>query len=211
MVRAVAWGGAIALALGTFAALTYEVAAGRYPIADRKLLLWIAGLRTPSLTTVMIGATWLASGRPLTIIMLVALAALLALHDRWGAIHLAAAGAGTGIGEAATKSLLERARPTEVVHLVQVTGYSYPSGHTLAAAALYLTMAILGARHLRGRASKALLIAGSFALIVMVGLSRVYLGVHYPSDVLSGFSLGVAWALLVSAVVDLGYSRHAEA
>jgi undecaprenyl-diphosphatase len=91
--------------------------------------------------------------------------------------------------------------------LVQVSGFSYPSGHSLAAAALYLTMAIVAGRHLRTRASKAVLVAGAFFLVGMVGVSRVYLGVHYPSDVASGVSLGTAWALILAAVFSLMASR----
>jgi undecaprenyl-diphosphatase len=201
MVRVAAWGGALALAVGTFAAVTQQMVAGRHAAIDRAILVWVAGLRAPPLTVVMVGVTTLGSPRPFTVLTLVALAILIALRDRRGVIHLAAAGLGTWILETATKGLLERARPTEVVPLVQVSGYSYPSGHALAAASLYLTMAIVAGRYLRGRASKVLLIAGAFALITMIAVSRVYLGVHYPSDVVSGISLGTAWALLLSAVV----------
>jgi len=211
MVRVAAWGGAIALAVGTFAAVTHQMVAGRYAAVDRAILVWLAGLRAPSITAVMVGVTALGSQKPFAIVMLVALAVLIALRDRWGVIHLAAAGLGTWVLEAATKGLLERTRPTEVVPLVQVSGYSYPSGHALAAAALYLTMAIIAARYLRGRASKALLIAGAFVLITMIGVSRMYLGVHYPSDVVSGTALGTAWALILAAAVGrLSLGRSPE-
>lgn len=69
--------------------------------------------------------------------------------------------------------------PTEVEHLVEVSGYSYPSGHSLAAAALYLTMAIVAGTHLRAVSSKAVLMAGAALLVALVALSRVYPGVHY--------------------------------
>ncbi|SRR6266700_1272582 len=93
--------------------------------------------------------------------------------------------------------------------LVQVTGYSYPSGHSLSAAALYLTMAIIAGSHLRTTASKAVLVAGSCVLVATVGVSRVYLGVHYPSDVVSGISLGTAWALILAAAVAVIAARRA--
>lgn len=176
---------------------------------DRAILLWVADLRTPPITSFMVGVTALGSPRPFTIVMLVALAILIALRDRRGVLQLVAAGLGTWILESATKNLLARTRPTEVVPLVQVSGYSYPSGHALAAAALYVTMAIIAGRYLRGRASKAVLIAATFVLITIVGASRVYLGVHYPSDVASGIALGTAWALLVSALVRAAVARGA--
>ena len=201
MVRVAAWGGAIALAVGTFAAVTHQMVGGRFAAVDRAILFWLAGLRAPSLTAVVVGVTALSSQKPLAIIMLVALAILIALRDRWGVIHLTAAGLGTWVLEAAMKGLLERTRPTEVAPLLQVSGYSYPSGHALAAATLYLTMAIIAARYLRGRAAQAVLIAGTFVLITTIGASRVYLGVHYPSDVVSGIALGTAWVLILAAVV----------
>jgi len=193
--RVAGWGGAIALAVGIFAAVTHQVMAGR-SAADREILLWMAGRRTPSITTVMVVVTTLGSPRLVTIITLVFLAVLIALRDRWGVIQLTAAGLGTWLLDRATKNLLEQARPTEVVHLVQVSGYSYPSGHALAAAALYLTLAIVAAKYLRARMAKALVLAGAFALITLIGVSRVYLGVHYPTDVIGGWIIGFVWASL---------------
>lgn len=199
-----AWAGAIALALGLFAALTQQRgASGEGGTLDRAILLQVAELRTPPLTAIMIGVTRLGSPRPFAVITLVALVALIALGDRRGALHLAIAGLGTWILEVATKGLLERARPTEVVPLRQVSGYSYPSGHALAASALYLTMAILLGGRLRGRTPKALVMGGVLLLIFAIAVSRVYLGVHYPSDVLGGVALGSAWALVLAAAFNV--------
>ena len=85
-----------------------------------------------------------------------------------------------------TKGIVARARPTEVEHLVQVSGFSYPSGHSPATATLCLTLALIAASHLRTRATKAMLVAVAAVLVALVALSRVYFGVHYPSDVLRG-------------------------
>jgi len=103
---------------------------------------------------------------------------------------------------------LRKTKLSEVEHLVQVTGYSYPSGHSLAAAALYLTMAIVAGAQLRTVASKTVLFAGASLLVALVGISRVYLGVHYPSDVLSGIALGTAWALILSALIAVVVRRR---
>jgi undecaprenyl-diphosphatase len=117
---------------------------------------------------------------------------------------------GTWILETATKNLIERIRPTEVAPLLEVSGYSYPSGHALAASALYLTMAIIAARHLRGRATKVLLVSATCLLVAAIGVSRVYLGVHYPTDVLSGVALGTAWALLLATVIGMRAPHRAS-
>jgi undecaprenyl-diphosphatase len=207
-VRAAVWSGAIALAIGTFILVTHEAVIERDSTSvDRAVLLWIARLRRLWLTGVMIDLTALGSSTLVAIFTLVMFAILIVLGDRRGALHLTVASLGTWIWTSGTKNLIERARPTEVEHLVHVSGYSYPSGHSLAAAALYLTMAIVAGSHLRTRAAKAVLVSGAAALVALVGVSRVYLGVHYPSDVLSGVSLGTAWALILAAVVAVMATR----
>src|SRR5207253_1546946 len=106
----------------------------------------------------------------------------------------------------ATKDLIERARPQVVPRLVVVAGYSYPSGHSLASAAMYLTIGILTARHLRSLRDRLILIGTTALLVVMIALSRVYLGVHYPSDVASGVCLGASWAFLLAALFSVRHS-----
>ena len=74
------------------------------------------------------------------------------------------------------------------------------------------TIALIASSHLRSRAAQAALLAGASALVLLVALSRVYLGVHYPSDVLSGISLGTSWALvLAAAVAAVSVARRATA
>jgi undecaprenyl-diphosphatase len=211
MIRIAAWSGVIALAVGAFLVVTHEtVAEGEGAGRDRAVLLAVARLRTPWLTGAMVDLTALGSPTLVALFTIVTFAILVVLRDRWGALHLLLAMVGTWILTSATKSIIEKARPTEVEHLVEVSGYSYPSGHSLAAAAFYLTIAIVAATHLRTLASKAILVGGASLLIALVALSRVYLGVHYPSDVMSGVALGVAWALILAAGSALLAARRAR-
>jgi undecaprenyl-diphosphatase len=94
------------------------------------------------------------------------------------------------------KTLAERERPQIVPHLMQVTSKSFPSGHSMMSSTVYLTLGVLLGQTMARRREKAYLIGAAMLLTVLVGLSRVYLGVHYPTDVLAGWSAGVAWALL---------------
>jgi undecaprenyl-diphosphatase len=94
------------------------------------------------------------------------------------------------------KSLFDRPRPDVVVHLVGVSSASFPSGHAMASATIYLTLGALLARVQPQRRLKIYAGVVAATLTVLVGLSRVYLGVHWPTDVLAGWCVGAAWAML---------------
>ena len=96
----------------------------------------------------------------------------------------------------ALKGLYSRPRPDVVPHLAHVTSYSFPSGHAMLSAVVYLTLGALLARLVRGRWTKLYFVGVAVLLTVLVGSSRVYLGVHYPTDVVAGWAAGVAWAVL---------------
>jgi undecaprenyl-diphosphatase len=91
-----------------------------------------------------------------------------------------------------------------------VSGFSYPSGHSVSTCALYLTIAIIAGRYVQHSGARAAIFLAVSAVLIMVGASRVYLGVHYATDVVSGISLGAAWALLLAGFFTLG-SHHGSA
>jgi undecaprenyl-diphosphatase len=107
---------------------------------------------------------------------------------------------GGALGSTILKHALERERPPEIGRLVHVASYSYPSGHSLASACIYLTLAILAARQLKPPSARKIVIVFAVLLATTVGMSRAYIGVHYPSDIAAGLAFGAGWALLVSAV-----------
>lgn len=94
------------------------------------------------------------------------------------------------------KGAFHRPRPTIVPHEAYVATASFPSGHSMLSALTYLTLGALLARSYTRRRLKAYLIVVAAMLSFLVGVSRVYLGVHWPSDVLAGWTAGAVWALL---------------
>jgi undecaprenyl-diphosphatase len=111
------------------------------------------------------------------------------------------------------KATFNRPRPDVVAHLVQVSSASFPSGHSLISAVIYPTLGAVLASLSVQRRTKIYFILSAFVLMVLIGLSRMYLGVHYPSDVLAGWTVGLAWSLacwLVSTVLQRRGKMHGE-
>jgi undecaprenyl-diphosphatase len=197
------WLGGAALAFGAFVRITRELIEGEVGAMDNAILLAVAKKRTPWLTTTALDVTALGSITLVVLFSAFTLMVLLVLRDRLGAIQLVAASAGAGILTLVTKNIIERIRPEEAQRLVVVSGFSYPSGHSLSTSALYLTIAIIAGRYVHHSGAKAAVFLAVSAVLIMVGASRVYLGVHYATDVVSGISLGAAWALLLAGFFPL--------
>ena len=92
------------------------------------------------------------------------------------------------------KNMFDRPRPSIVPHLARVYTHSFPSGHAMLSAVVFLTLGALLGRFVEEMRLKAYFLLLAVMLTVVVGLSRVYMGVHYPTDVLAGWAAGFAWA-----------------
>jgi len=103
---------------------------------------------------------------------------------------------GAQVLNATLKVMYGRERPDAALRWVEIDTLSFPSGHATGSAVIYLTLGVLLARLTSNTRQKIYLIGSALLLSFLVGLSRVYLGVHYPTDVIAGWALGVAWAQL---------------
>ena len=206
----------IAALLLCFALIAQEVLEGE-PIAfDRWVMLALRHASDPSLP---IGPRWLPeAARDVTalggtvvlgILLLVVAGYLLAAGKRHAAWFVLA----TVLGGAALNSLLKlgfaRPRPDIVTPLTKVLTLSFPSGHAALSAVCYLTLGVLLAQTQASRALRVYFIATAMLLTLLVGLSRIYLGVHYPTDVLAGWCFGVAWALICWTIMRYFQRRGA--
>jgi undecaprenyl-diphosphatase len=124
-------------------------------------------------------------------------AGFLVLQGLWRrALIVIAASVGGWFLNGALKQLFQRPRPDVVPHLREAMSLSFPSGHALQSAAVYLTLGVLMMRFAHRRLTKIYCLAVAAIATVLVGLSRIYIGVHYPTDVIAGWLIGLSWALL---------------
>src|SRR5437763_12752468 len=166
--------------------------------ADLDAVRDLAGDRTRALTS--IAEVLSVLGRTVVIIplALVAAAVLARFHSRTDAVFLILSVAGALIIFNADKVLVERPRPP-LHHLQAASNWSFPSGHATTSSAFYLALAlVLPAATLR---SRLLAVTAATVLVAGIAFSRVYLAVHYPTDVAGGIVLGTAWCLLAHRVV----------
>ena len=189
--------GAGVIALGIVLVLLTGLAIGRWPFPfDGPIVIGLRRWGGPSWLPHAAGdITALGGGTVLTIVV-VAVAGLLAVQRLWlSAASIVLASTTGGIAVDLIKNKVLRARPELVPHLVPASGYSFPSGHAASSAVVYLTISAIAGQVTPDRAIRRYLLGCAILLVGMIGTSRVYLGVHWPIDVLVGWSFGTLWAL----------------
>jgi undecaprenyl-diphosphatase len=173
------------VALAVFAWLAILVGQGQRIIFDEPVRDAVHGVAGTALTKVMEGFTWI--GSPPVFWPLAVLAILGWRRYRGDVIRLGIVMAGATVLEIGIKLAFHRARPAPFFGLHAPESYSFPSGHALYAVCLYGCLASLAPWR------RVVIWMGAGLMIFMIGTSRIYLGVHYPSDVLAGWSLGWFW------------------
>jgi undecaprenyl-diphosphatase len=174
---------------------------GRLEAIDNHLL---RAFRRPENPAIPLGPKWLpqaaqdvtslGSGTNLTIATSI-LVGFLCLNRRFRATGFLLSSLGGGLLLCQSlKGFFMRRRPTVVPHLAHFAPASFPSGHSMGAALVYLTLGSIFSRQVTGLLAKTYFLSMALALAVAVGVSRVYLGVHYPSDVLAGWAAGALWS-----------------
>lgn len=167
-------------------------------VFDENTLAWLEQFRTDFVTQLMIDLTALGSLAVLAVAFSVATFLLWHRRDWVAIIYLATVGTGAMGLAKLLKHVFGRVRPDIDSHLVKVSDLSFPSGHALGSSAMYMALAYLLSRYFTGLGHFVTFHLIAATLIGFVAISRMYLGVHYPSDIVGGICIGVSWALFVT-------------
>jgi undecaprenyl-diphosphatase len=201
----------------TFAEVADEIEEGEVDEVD----VWVMDLlHHEADSRVPIGPEWLITaaldltslGSTAVLIVVVALVAgYLGLRRQFGSMWLVVIASGLGqVLSSLLKQAFGRTRPDEMLHLAEVQTASFPSGHATLSAVVYLTLgAVLASTHESGR-DRIYIMATALLLTGIVGLSRIYIGVHYTTDVLGGWSIGLCWSLICLLIARQVQRRHAR-
>lgn len=192
---------ALALAANGFLSIADEVGEGETHGFDRAILYGLrdaqgAPLGPHWLQIMAADLTALGSVTVLGLVILLVALVFLGLRRSREALVLVLASTGALALSQGLKQIYGRERPPMSLHAVEVVNASFPSGHAMLSAAIFLTLGALIARFTPLRRFKALALGTAVTLTLLIGLSRIYLGVHWPTDVLAGWCIGSAWAAL---------------
>lgn len=190
-----------AAAVSVFAAMASAVRTGITQSFDETVLQWLAQHRAPLLDEIMLEITSLGTGLVLIMIALIASLFLWLTRHRWSVYVLLFGIVGGKILNTLLKVIFERQRPSVVEWVTQVHSASFPSGHAMSSMVVYGSIAYLVARLEPAPRLRRTIWATAAVLILAIGVSRMYLGVHYPSDVIAGFVAGFAWLAFVASAV----------
>lgn len=176
-----------------FGWIAYDVKHDHLSAFDDFFIRHIQGQENPSLTQVMKAFTFIGTTKPVILILLVVIVILIAAKRLWmESFFLIWVMLGQKLLNEAAKNLFQRERPA-IHRLIEETGYSFPSGHAMTSICLYGALAYVIWGLTRSESARLLSAIVAALLILTIGCSRIYLGVHYPSDILGGYLLGASW------------------
>lgn len=202
--------------LGGFIILTSEVnesLLGKEELIgriDQETLSLIINNRNPKLNGIVIDLTALGSATVLTIITISFCTFFTLTSKTLLATQFLMTVAGSGVLTSLLKFYFERSRPDLILRLVEVQGFSYPSGHSLSSAATYFTLSIITCKFVNKIYGRVIVWIIFLSLITLIGMTRLYLGVHFFSDVLAGILIGIAWASLIEYVMSILIKPYQE-
>jgi undecaprenyl-diphosphatase len=203
----------VATGIWIFATIAAHVLHGDTQAFDERVLLAMrkpdrSPIGPPSFQDAVRDVTALGGVTVLTLVTLITGGYLLLVGKRHMAWFVYGSVASGTLVSGLLKNIFQRERPDLVAHAAYVSTTSFPSGHSMMSAVTFLTLGALLARSLSRKRLKAYFLLLAVFLTLLIGVSRVYLGVHWPTDVLAGWTAGAAWAVTCWLTVEWLQRRH---
>jgi membrane-associated phospholipid phosphatase len=175
---------------------------------DQHVAQFLQQFRSEAFTGRVGEVSALGSAPVLAMLALLAYSVILGARDRIGFAHLSIALLGASVWSRLLQALFDRERPENLLPSIVVTEGSFPSAHTFGAAACYVTFAFFHARYAARLGAKVAGYVFALVLVVLIGVTRIYLGAHHATDVIAGICAGAAWAFLVAAIFLPWYEKR---
>lgn len=175
---------------------------------DMSIIGVIQGMEMPWLTKVLKFFTWIGSGSVVAPVTFIAFFLLYFIFKyRQQAFLFVSVIAGTVLLNELLKLYFKRERP-EIYRIIDAGGFSFPSGHTMMAFSLYTIITYVAWRNVKSSFGRVLLVLFATFMISMIAVSRIYLGVHYPSDIVGGLAASALWVTIAVTVYGLYQNRR---
>ena len=197
------------VSIAVFFVMLFLVQSGKAAAFDDAVRFFFYDMRSGALTSAAKAMTYLGNWQSVTVLCIILLI-IKPTRIRYG-IPVSAGAISVTVINKIIKNLVRRDRPDQIYHLIKQGGYSFPSGHSITSMFVFGMLIYLVRVNVQNRKAANVLTVIIAVPMVCIGLSRIYLGVHYPSDVLAGWALGIAVMMVVIEIADRLRSRSHKA
>lgn len=197
------------VSIAVFFMILFLVQSGKAAAFDDAVRFFFYDMRSGALTSAAKAMTYLGNWQSVTVLCIILLI-IKPTRIRYG-IPVSAGAISVTVINKIIKNLVRRERPDQIYHLIKQGGYSFPSGHSITSMFVFGMLIYLVRVNVQNRKAANVLTVIIAVPMVCIGLSRIYLGVHYPSDVLAGWALGIAVMMVVIEIADRLRSRSHKA
>ncbi len=197
-----------AAGLVLFVLLTILMVTGNLQWFDDPIREWVYSIRNPALTEVLKVITYMGNWQTITLLCIVLLL-FRKTRLRYG-VPVSAGAIFVTIFNRIIKLIFKRPRPEESLHLIEEGGYSFTSGHSITSMVVFGLLIYLVGKYVKNRKAANILTAALAVPWIFIGLSRIYMGVHFPSDVLAGWALGAAVLVGIIVIVEKCDARRKQ-
>lgn len=197
-----------AAGLVLFVLLAILMVTGNLQWFDDPIREWVYSIRNPALTEVLKVITYMGNWQTITLLCIVLLL-FRKTRLRYG-VPVSAGAIFVTIFNRIIKLIFKRPRPEESLHLIEEGGYSFTSGHSITSMVVFGLLIYLVRKYVKNRKAANILTAALAVPWIFIGLSRIYMGVHFPSDVLAGWALGAAVLVGIIVIVEKCDARRKQ-